>query len=583
MEPYQRVFRDEDSSFNRDESSLQMPSFEGFIDKVLYFQEESGRCVLEVKTEDRASLLVAGRLPEAFPGQRLEVYGASTSVSRPEEILTAKKLVALLPDAPRTLRKFLKSGAIKGLGPKLATRIAGAASPWFFQALEQSPSELLKIKGIGPKTVESIVLNWQSYQALTKIREFLFQENLPLFWSAALWARFGVKSLDQLKTFPYETAQSLLFDFESIDSFGLRLHVPLESPDRIRCALYDTLRSFMKQGHCAIPESLLVEQTSARLEIDSEIADWIYEAEVIRGELVSDQVMDTSCCFLKEIWQLEQQVAEELIHVSSRPVPWGEFHLDKVLPWAQSLLKIQLAPLQIEAIKTALSSPLTVITGGPGTGKTTLIRTFLTILQTQFVSFALCSPTGRASQRLTETTGSPAQTLHRLLKYDPLTGTFQKNQLNPLEYDLVVIDEASMIDLELMSALIKAMPRHGALILVGDADQIPSIGLGHVLQSILDCGVFKKVRLEEIFRQQKQSAILVNAERIKKGLMPLSHDQLDPEVSRDFQYFSVVGVERTTRVLHDLLVQKIPQDLSIQEPSSIQILVPMNKGPLGSH
>jgi exodeoxyribonuclease V alpha subunit len=238
-----------------------------------------------------------------------------------------------------------------------------------------------------------------------------------------------------------------------------------------------------------------------------------------------------------------------------------------------------LAPLQRQAISTALTSPLAVITGGPGTGKTTLIQSLVTILQTQFMKFALCSPTGRAAQRLAETTRTPAKTIHRLLKYNGATGRFSFNQGNPLDLDLVLVDEASMVDLSLMSHLLEALPDNCSLVLVGDADQIPPVGAGNVLQSILESKRFPVVKLQEIYRQSEKSLIKINAHRINNGEMPLTK----LEGTNDFHYIPVYGVDHAKKVIFDLVTNILPNRFGIFDPSQVQILVPFNRGPLGTH
>ncbi|HRO68301.1 MAG TPA: AAA family ATPase, partial [Pseudobdellovibrionaceae bacterium] len=283
--------------------------------------------------------------------------------------------------------------------------------------------------------------------------------------------------------------------------------------------------------------------------------------------------------YLHEIWSLERDVARKLLAFETRAPSWGWFNSPKVLNWAQSLLDINLAPLQKTAIETALSSSLTVITGGPGTGKTTLIRSLVTILQTQFAQFALCSPTGRAAQRLEDATGVPAQTLHRLLKYESLTDRFAYDKNHPLPVDLVLIDEVSMVDLALFSRLLDALPEHCSLVLVGDADQLPSIGPGTILQSLIASRRFPTVRLTEVFRQQGQSQITLNAQRINAGLMPVVSSG---QGRNDFHYLPVQGVPATKEVLLDLLHRVIPEKYGITDPSQCQVLVPLNKGELGT-
>jgi exodeoxyribonuclease V alpha subunit len=549
----------------------------GSVEKVVYFNEISGQCILDLKVEDAKShVLVSGALPFIYPGQDVEAW-LSTKDSESGALLVAERLQSYLPTSPRSLKKFLKSGAFSRLGPHLAGLLAKNYPDNFFSVVEDNPALLLKTAGIGQKRQLQILEDWRDYKACVRLKQFLFENSLPLNWSQTLWAFHKMDALSYLQEHPYECVSEHRFSFELMDSFALARGFSLQSPARIKCGLYDILHNFYKLGHCAVAENHLLNEAPAKLNIPPSLIENALEIECLNEELVIDQIGETSCVFLKSIWQLEKKVAEQLLAFEKRAPPWGWFHIQKVLGWAQTVLNIQLAPLQQQAIEAALNSSLTVITGGPGTGKTTLIRSLVTILQTQFSKFALCSPTGRAAQRLAEATGVKAQTIHRLLKYNS-DGSFSFHQGNPLDLDLVLIDEASMVDLALMSHLLEALPSHCALILVGDADQIPPVGAGNILQSVIDSGRFQVVRLTDIYRQQERSLIKLNAHRINSGQMPLT----ESSGQNDFHFIPVHSVEETKSVLLDLVTRVLPKQCGITDPRQFQILVPMNRGPLGT-
>jgi exodeoxyribonuclease V alpha subunit len=411
------------------------------------------------------------------------------------------------------------------------------------------------------------------------LESFLFQEKLPLHWGKILFPFHGEQSISYLTLSPYQAGTRHALPFDWIDPFALKHGFSPEDPERIQCGLYDLLQNSYKQGHCAYPEARLLQELREKLNVPQALLEDSLELELISDNLILDTIDNMACIYLKDIWHLEREVYSQLLSFEQRkPDSWSEYQSRKFLIWAQELLRIDLAPLQQQAIETALSSSLAVITGGPGTGKTTLIRSLVTILQAQFTKFALCSPTGRAAQRLAEATSTPAKTIHRLLKYNVSTGLFTFNEERPLDLDLLLVDEASMVDLSLMSHLLKALPNHCSLILVGDADQIPPVGAGQVLQSILDSKRFPVVRLKDIFRQSEKSLIKINAHRINKGLMPLS----GPAGTGDFQYIPVHGADHAKKVIWDLVTRVIPDKCGIQDPSQFQILLPMNRGPLGT-
>ncbi len=549
------------------------------VEKVIYFDENNGQCLLEVKSPELSkNIFLSGRLATVYPGQSLTAYGYHLKDSMPG-IIEAENIVLQPPASTRTLKKFLKSEALSAVKPRMATLLAEAFPDDLFSVLDNEPEKLLKIRGLGEKSLNSIVSSWREYKAIVDLREFLFKESLPLIWKEELWPFHRYESLGFLKNNPYQAQRRHSLSFELIDDFAMRSGFPHDSTDRITCGLIDTLQNYCKQqGHCAYPENQILKETSERLDIPIDLIENVYELNLVHELFVSDIINGETCIYLKEIWELERKVARQLKEFLQRSPPWGWFNLQKVLKWSQDLLDIRLAPLQTEAIEAALSSSFTIITGGPGTGKTTLIRSLVKILQTQFASFALCSPTGRAAQRLSEATGMPAQTIHRLLKYDTLSGEFLHNQSNPLPVDLLLVDEASMVDLVLMGHLLDALPSHCALILVGDADQIPPVGYGSALQSVINCGRFNTVKLTDIFRQKEKSLIKLNAHRINSGLMPIE----SPDAISDFHYYPVHGSEQAKETIKKLVTDIIPRQFGFHDPSQIQILVPMNKGVLGT-
>jgi exodeoxyribonuclease V alpha subunit len=491
-----------------------------------------------------------------------------------------------MPTTERAVQKFLRSGIMMKMNAVTSAEIAKTFGADFFTIARDNPEALRVIAGVGPKKCRQIQQFWQAFQARHALRQFLFENELPLNWTEPLEVRYGGQALSHLQEKPYTTARETELAFDIIDAFVQRSALTINELERARAALMDALKSQLTQGHCAYPEAELKQDLQFKLGVPRTTIEEALEIEVLQETLVDDTIKGVPCLYLRDVWELERQVAENLLGFLDRSPPWGWFQPEKVLGWAQRLLQIQLAPLQKTAIDSVLSSALTVITGGPGTGKTTLIRALVTILQTQHCRIALCAPTGRAAQRLGEATATPAQTLHRLLKYHPESGEMTFDEKNPLDFDLVLVDEASMVDLKLMSQLLCALSPKTALVLVGDADQIPSVGAGSVLQSIIACGRFNTVRLTDSFRQTEFSLIKLNAQRINRGEMPCetpAHESnLDGESISDFHYIPVVGPQHTRQTIFELITNVIPQKYGVADPRHVQILTPVNKGPLGT-
>lgn len=561
-------------------TDLQSGLIAGHVEKVVFINPVTGQCLLDIKPEGavKGHFMVAGAVASVFPGQSLIAKIGRPVAEGEVKVLPAQTIEIGPPVTERTMRKFLKSAAMSELGKNIAKSLVETFPQNLFAIMDLDPRRLGEADGVGGKRREQIIHAWEKFKSQEQFKKFLFAEQLPLEWAGLLWVHFQTEALETFVKNPYAVARDYGLSFDLVDGYALRRGFSIESEERLRCALTDLLQENYKQGHCAFPEAKLLEEATRKLNCSQEGLESALEIEIIEKKFVEDRIQGTACIYLKTIWDLEQSVARMLRAFELKDTPWGWFNLEKVLSWAQSILNLQLAPLQKEAIETALSSPLTVITGGPGTGKTTLVRALTTILQTQFLKFALCTPTGRAAKRLEETTGQPAQTIHRLLKLNGLTGEFAFNSQNQLDVDLVLVDEISMVDIALMKSLLEALPDHCALILVGDADQIPPVGAGNILQSIIDSGRFTVVRLKEIFRQSEQSLIKINAQRINAGEMPLKTEL----AGSDFHYMPVHGNEEAKRIVFDLATRVIPNEFGITDLKQVQILVPMNSGALGT-
>ena len=351
------------------------------------------------------------------------------------------------------------------------------------------------------------------------------------------------------------------------------------APQRIRAGISFALQTATDEGHCALPVEALTRLAVQLLEVDAALIRTAIVDELSKGEVVSDTIGGETCLFLKGLHLSEQAIASRLAERASGPPPWPEIDLDKAVPWAESRTGKTLAASQREALKLVLGSKLAVVTGGPGVGKTTLLDTILRLLVAKGVKVLLTAPTGRAAKRMTEQTGLEAKTIHRLLEIDPKHGGFSRNEENPLDCDLLVVDETSMVDVPLMNALTKAVPSHAGLLLVGDVDQLPSVGPGQVLADIIGSERIPVARLTEVFRQAAESRIVVNAHRINHGQMP---DPPNAGEESDFYFISITEPEQGVGKIIEMVKERMPKRFGLDPLKDIQVLCPMNRGVLGA-
>lgn len=527
------------------------------IHEVVSF-EDDGSCMLDVRAlADDAPSVIKGRCAYAWPGLS---FAAQVTNGEFAAIHFGE------PPTPRALKKFLKSGAFGVFGKKTAEVLSRAFAGEFFAVLKREPSRLLAVEGIGRKRLDDILTRYRQFKERCSLSEFLFAENLPLSWS-----RFIERSA--LEHAPYEAVRAYDLDFALVDEFSLRRGFARDSHDRLSVGLESILRGAQLQGHCAFPDEQLLGEACERLGVSRDLIENELELALVQERFVVDEIESTPVIYTKHMYDLESAVAERLLSLAETAPTHAPLNPAKTIAWAQRFLDITLSEKQREAVQTAVSSSLSIITGGPGTGKTTLVRCLVTTLNSQFSRYALCAPTGRAAQRLKETTGAYATTIHRLLKFDGVK--FAHDAARPLDLDFVLVDEASMIDLQLMSSLLEALPLGCALVLVGDANQLPSVGAGAVLRSVIDARKFPVIELNDTFRQSQDSGIRLNAARVHSGWMPVNTGLK----KNDFKYIEAVN---PLAQLEKILRETFPREYGITDLNRVQILTPTNKGEYGT-
>ena len=492
---------------------------------------------------------------------------------------------ALLRATPPTtlegIERYLGSGMIRGIGQTYAKRLVKAFGETVFDVVEAEPARLREVEGIGPKRAERIAAGWAEQKVVREIMLFLHAHGVGTSRAVRIYKTYGAEAVAVISENPYRLARDIRgIGFKTADQIAAKVGIAKDAMVRVRAGVSYALAEAMDEGHCGLPEDALLRTGAELLEVAADRLTAALALELQDGTVVADTVGERRCIFLAGLYRAERDIAERLKALAAGESPWPEIDVEKAIPWLETRGGITLAASQREALRLAVSSKALVITGGPGVGKTTLVNSILRALLAKGVSVALCAPTGRAAKRLTETTGVEAKTIHRLLETDPKNGGFKRDETNPLACDLLVVDETSMVDVLLMRALVRALPPRAALLLVGDVDQLPSVGPGQVLADIIGSGAVPVVRLTEVFRQAATSRVIVNAHRINQGQMP----EATPAGADRSDFYVVDAAEPEIAAAKILAVvrDRIPRAFGLDPVRDIQVLCPMNRGGVGA-
>lgn len=559
-----------------------MQKLDGQIERVVFRNEENGFCVLRVKVRGHKELVtVTGTVPTINSGEWMTADGEWFTDPRHGPQFKAEQMRMAKPDTLEGIEKYLASGLIKGIGKEYAARLVKTFGREVFDVIENSSGKLLKVEGIGKLRKDRIKQAWDEQKSVRQIMAFLFSHGVSTTRAFRIHKAYGDKAIEFVQRDPYCLARDIRgIGFLIADQIAMRLGIGKESDLRARAGLEFVLGELTANGHCAYIRNDLLSRTAELLEIDLMIVERALDHSLENDRLIQRaDFAGADLIYLPKLYFAEIALAKRLQLLASGKHPCPAIDVPKALAWVQQKTGIELAAAQRTALKTAVESKVMVITGGPGVGKTTLVNSVLMVLKAKKMRVALCAPTGRAAKRMAETTGMEAKTIHRQLQYNPGTGGFVHDAENPLECDVLIVDESSMIDIVLASQLVDAIPLHAALIMVGDADQLPSVGPGRVLQDIIHAKKIPVAHLNEVFRQAATSRIITNAHKINQGQMP---EFPEAQETSDCYFVEADDPAKAVTLLGKLIKQSIPKKFRFNPMEEIQILTPMQKGELGA-
>jgi len=551
---------------------------EGTLDHIVYSNSSNGWSVIKLISRGK-KITAVGNLAGVQPGEHLKlkgkwvhnpVYGPQFQVSR---------FSSLRPATLEGIEKYLSSGMIRGIGREMAKRLVASFGEGVLDMIEKHPERLTQVDGIGPVRAERIVKAWEKQKDIRDVMILLQSYGVSSAYAPRIYKAYGKDTIGILHNNPYRLAMDIYgIGFKTADKIASSMGISKQSPKRAKAGVLYVLGQLSDKGHVYFPYEDLVNITSEDLNIDKDIIENALKELSKESLVVMRKIANSSAVYLPSIYASESGVINRLSLIMKTAIKHVAIDTDKAMEWFESRHGITLADKQREAVSSAINSKVVIITGGPGTGKTTLIRAIIEILEKKGIRILLCAPTGRAAKRLGQATGRNAKTIHRLLEFNPSEMQFDRNQKRPLKLDMLIIDEFSMVDIVLFYNVLKALPNQARLILVGDVDQLPSVGPGNVLKDMIGSGKIKTVKLERIFRQARKSLIIVNAHRVNKGEIPYLSSR---HGKRDFFFVKRESPEEILETVKEFVSSRIPGRFGFDPIDDIQVLAPMHKGLVG--
>jgi exodeoxyribonuclease V alpha subunit len=569
----------------------------GSIERVTFHSAESGFCVLRIKARGHRDLVtVVGHAAEISAGEWVTVSGTWVNSREHGQQFKASFLKASAPTTAEGIEKYLGSGMIRGIGPIYASKLVAVFGAEVFEVIEQAPERLREVPGIGKVRASRIAQAWADQKVVREIMVFLHSHGVGTARAVRIFKTYGNDAVQVMAENPYRLARDIRgIGFRTADAIAARLGIEATAMIRLRAGVNYALLEASGEGHCGLPtaellklagELLAVERSdetgaTRREPLEPAVIQSALDLELSEGSVVADTLAGEAAIFLAHLHRDERRIAEALQELAQGAPPWGTINAERAIAWVEQRLGLELATSQKAAVELALASKLLVITGGPGVGKTTLINAILRILAAKKLRIQLCAPTGRAAKRMAEATGLEAKTIHRLLEFDPAAYGFRRGPELPLQCDLLVVDETSMVDVPLMASLLAAIPPEAALLLVGDVDQLPSVGPGQVLADVIASGSVAVARLTEVFRQAASSRIITTAHAINAGTIP---DLRPPSegATTDFYFLPAETPEQAVALILKVVGERIPARFGFDPIGQVQVLCPMARGGCGS-
>jgi exodeoxyribonuclease V alpha subunit len=550
------------------------------VERLTFADPDSQYAVVRLKVRGRRQpATVVGPLASVKEGEQLHLKGRYEVHPKWGEQFRVVWWYAVLPATVAGIEKYLASGLIKGIGPELAQRLVAHFGPETLTVIDDHPERLTEVSGIGPKKMGQICRDWQTHKAARQVLVALQGLGVGLGMATKIYQQYGEAAVEVVTTNPYQLALDIHgLGFITADRLAGRLNLDPLTPARLAAGLLHILDAMAGEGHVYVPEDLLLSRTEELLQVPPAPLLGALEALARAGRVVLPELPGGRGVYKKPAWVAETGVAQSLGRLLTSAGSHPPLHLEDLIARVQQPRGLTLSPEQGAAVAAALKDKVLIITGGPGTGKTTIVSCILDLYQGLGARVLLMAPSGRAAKRLSETTGMAATTIHRGLEFSPQTGGFRRTPADPLKAEVVVVDETSMVDIYLMYHLLRAMPAAARLILVGDAHQLPAVGPGNILKDLMDSGVVKVARLTQIYRQAKDSLIVVNAHRINQGDYPILPKKFG---QGDFVFLELEDPEAIKAKLLDLVAEELPRRYGLDPLRDLQVITPMHRGAVG--